>query len=142
MYVLSYPYQHIDIGMSNPFASSSDQLKWLVLASGSALVAGFAARNVIKAVWRAFADDAAFGNVAGVIERHHLESAAYDRRQFRFGPVAVGANVTVAQRDDDEALNQIRLRGVQVVMSATARTGRGFGGELIEQRGGDQFHGM
>lgn len=43
--------------MSNPFAPHSDRLKWLALASGSALIAGFAARNLIKAAWRAFADD-------------------------------------------------------------------------------------
>lgn len=43
--------------MPNPFASRSDQLKWLALATGSAVIAGFAARNVLKAAWRAFADD-------------------------------------------------------------------------------------
>ena len=43
--------------MANPFASRSDQLKWLALATGSAVIAGFAARNLIKASWRAFADD-------------------------------------------------------------------------------------
>jgi len=43
--------------MPNPFASRSEKLKWLALASGSAVIAGFAARNLVKASWRAFADD-------------------------------------------------------------------------------------
>ena len=43
--------------MTNPFASRSERLKWIALATGSALIAGFAARNLVKATWRAFADD-------------------------------------------------------------------------------------
>ncbi len=34
-----------------------DKGKWLALATGSALIAGFAARNLLKATWRVFSDD-------------------------------------------------------------------------------------
>ncbi len=43
--------------MDNPFASSADKLKWLALAAGSAMIAGFAARNLLRAGWRVFTDD-------------------------------------------------------------------------------------
>lgn len=36
---------------------STDKLKWLALAAGSALVASFATRNLLRAGWRAFTDD-------------------------------------------------------------------------------------
>lgn len=42
--------------MSNPF-SSTEKLKWLALATGSAVIASFAARNLIRAGWRVLADD-------------------------------------------------------------------------------------
>ena len=43
--------------MSNPFAPSADKLKWLAVASGSAMIAAYATRNLLRAGWRAFADD-------------------------------------------------------------------------------------
>lgn len=36
---------------------NSEKLKWMVLATGSAAVAGMAARSAIKAAWRAVRDD-------------------------------------------------------------------------------------
>ena len=43
--------------MSNPFASSKEKLKWLALATGSAVIASFAARNLLRAGWRVFTDE-------------------------------------------------------------------------------------
>ena len=36
---------------------SSDKAKWLALAAGSAMIASFATRNLLRAGWRAFADN-------------------------------------------------------------------------------------
>lgn len=36
---------------------SSDKIKWIGLAAGSAMIASFATRNLLRAGWRAFADN-------------------------------------------------------------------------------------
>ena len=36
---------------------SSDKIKWLAVAAGSAMIASFATRNLLRAGWRAFTDN-------------------------------------------------------------------------------------
>jgi hypothetical protein len=38
-------------------SSTSDKAKWLTLAVGSAFIASYAVKNLIRAGWRTFADD-------------------------------------------------------------------------------------